>query len=63
MADTLYTLRGHLDDGLTWEQIGLPCVDLSECKRDAAKYTEYYGVVEVINKSSGAVVFKASRRR
>lgn len=59
----LFTLRGHLDDGRTWKEIGMPCDDLSACKSGAQRFTEYYGVVEVINKATGAAVFKASRRR
>ena len=41
----------------------MPCDDLSACKSGAQRFTEYYGVVEVINKATGAAVFKASRRR
>ena len=63
MADMLYVLRGRLDDGISWQQIGLACVELEACKRDAQRFTEYYGVVEVINKTTGAMVFKASRQR
>ncbi len=38
--------RGRLDDGLSWEQIGYPCPDLSTCKADADLFTEHYAVVE-----------------
>ena len=62
MAETLFVLRGHLDD-VTVVQIGLPCVELAECKRDAERYVEVYGRVQVINTTTGAVVFKATRRR
>jgi hypothetical protein len=58
----LYELRGRLDDGISWEQIGYPCPELATCKADAERYTEHYSCVEVCAQGSGRVVYRAVRR-
>jgi hypothetical protein len=62
MAEVLYMRRGRLDDALSWEEIGLPCVDLGPCTADAERYTEHYSIVEVINRATCQVVYRALRR-
>jgi hypothetical protein len=58
----LYTLRGRLDDGILWEQIGYPCPELSTCKADADRFTTHYSCVEVRDQVTGQVVYRAVRR-
>jgi hypothetical protein len=62
MTEPLYELLGRLDDEISWERIGLPCVDLGACKFDAQRLTEHYAVVEVRAQGSGRVVHRAVRR-
>lgn len=52
MTDTLYTLRGRLDDGLSWEQIGYPCPE---------PYLQ--GVARPLNPTPPAVCLSANTRR
>jgi hypothetical protein len=59
---TLYELRGRLDDGISWEQIGHAYVDLSACKADADLYTEHYSCVVVLNRETGRIEYQALRR-
>jgi hypothetical protein len=59
---TLYMLRGRLDDGISWEEIGHPYVDLSACKADADRYTEHYSCVVVLNKTTGRIEYQATQR-
>ena len=58
---TMYTLRGRLDDGISWEQIGYPTPELSRAKADADKFTEHYSCVEVREEGSARVLYRATR--
>lgn len=63
MADTMYVLRGRLNDGLSWDPIGDPCADFSVCMSDAQRFTANYNCVEVLNQSTGELAYRATRRQ
>ena len=61
MDETMYTLRGRLDDGISWKQIGYATLELSSAKGDADKFTEHYSCVEAREEGSARVLYRATR--